>query len=485
MADLTIDLGNYNTIITFREPKAEIHGLLRGTAREIQGFPGALFVPSLIHVGEEVVVGEEVLRRDLYGAEGTFRDLKDHLLHPTPVGRMLGGQRVTHKMAGATFLAALTQKVKEGLGESLHVVLLFPSAEGDAYREWLRTLSLPAASSVTLVDEDTAVALGYGVNLFFDDLLMVFDFGFSSVRARILQFHWLGRDAYGPPVVKAAASLPVGTADLKQKILRALHADATEGPLPSFVWKKFSLHDEGESLSHEKFQQMLERENLAASVQRAIDMALEEARLEGVEKAQIRKVLLIGGGTRIPIVHLTLEENFGDRVQGELPEIAAGRGGIAFLSDSPIDDMVRQAYAIQMRDPITGEYHYPAVVPRYTRYPTRSPTARYIVNTFYDGQYELQLRLFRTTGAGDAPGSREILFGEDGKISFVGASNQEAHEAVPDAVFTIPVDPPGRIGERRFLLEFAIDNQKRLVVTVRDLREEKVVWAEKPLTTLS
>jgi hypothetical protein len=181
---------------------------------------------------------------------------------------------------------------------------------------------------------------------------------------------------------------------------------------------------------------------------------------------------------------MALEQNFGDRVVGDLPELAAGRGGVAFLSDSPVDDMVRQAYAIQVRDPITGEYHYPVVVPKFTRYPTRGTTARYIVNTFYDGQYELQLRLFRTTGDGEAPGSREILFGDDGKISFVGARNQEAHEAVPDAVFEIPVDPPGRIGERRFLLEFAIDTQKRLVVTVRDLREEKVLWEEKPLTTL-
>lgn len=485
MADLTIDLGNYNTILTFREPREETHSLLKGVAREVQEFPGALFVPSLIHVGEEIALGEEVLQRGLYAEEGTFRDLKDHLLHPTPVARNLGGRRITHKMAGATFLAALTERLREGLGESLHVVLLFPSSEGEAYRDWLRTVSLPAAGSVTLVDEDTAVALGYGVNLFFDDLLMVFDFGFSAVRARVLQFHWTGREAYAPPVVKAAASLPVGTAELKQKILRALHVDATEAPLPSFVWKKFSLHDADETLSHERFRDLLRRENLAASVQKVIDLALEEARLEGVDKAQIRKVLLIGGGTRIPVVRLALEETFGDRVVGDLPELAAGRGGVAFLSDSPVDDMVHQAYSIQVRDPITGEYHYPSVVAKYTRYPTRGPTARYIVNTFYDGQYELQLRLYRTAGAGDAPGSREILFGDDGKISFVAATNQETHEPVTGGVFAIPVNPPGRIGERRFLLEFSIDNQKRLVVTVRDLREEKTLWQEKPLATLS
>lgn len=486
MADLTIDLGNFNTILTFREPRDDVHGLLAGVARELQGFPGALFVPSLIHLGDEQTsLGEEVLSRGLYGEEGTFRDLKDHLLHPAPVPRTLGGRRVTYRDAGALFLAGLTEKLKEGLGESLHLVLLVPAVDGDSYREWLRHLRLPAAASVTLVDEATAVALGYGVNLFLDDLLMVFDFGFSSVRARVFQFHWLGRDGYTPPVLKASASLPVGTADLKQKILRELHTDATESALPSFFWKKFCLHDAHDSLSPEKFRELVEKENLAASVQKVIKLALEEARLEGVSPDRIRKVLLIGGGTRIPVVRVALHENFGDRVLDEFPELAGGRGGAAFVADSPIDDMVRHAYSLQVRDQISGEYHYPVVVPKYTRFPTRNPTARFIVNTYYDGQYELHLRLFRTLGSDEAPSSREILFGDDGKLSFVGKRNEQpVHEPVTDEVFAVPVDPPGRVGERRLLLEFTIDSQKRLLVTVRDLREEKMLWEERPLTAL-
>ncbi|MHB8763569.1 MAG: Hsp70 family protein [Deferrisomatales bacterium] len=486
MADLTIDLGNYNTIVTFREHDDRVHGLLRGVAREVQEFPGALFVPSLVCIGDEVLLGEEVLARELYDDPSCFRDLRDHVLHPSPVARNLMGLRVTHKKAAATFLTKLVERLHRDLGETMNLVFLFPNVHGDLFRECLRYVDLGGVRSVTLLDEDTAAALGYGVNLFVDDLVLIFDFGFSSVRARVLQFHWVGREAYAPPVLKAAVSLPVGTADLRLRILKELHADEEAHELPGFYWKKFTLHgDHRETLSHERFSELLAKENLAARVQEAVDQALDEAALSGVRKEQIRKVLLLGGGTRIPLVRRTLDENFGDRVLGDLPELAPGRGGVNFLSDSPVDDMVRYTYSVQVRDPITGEYHYPVVVEKYTRYPTRNPTARYVVNTFYDGQYEVHVKLFRTVQAGEAAADREILFGDDGRISFVAAGTEEAHEPVTELPVVIPVSPPGRIGERRFLLEFRVDSHKRLLLTVKDLREERVLWEDRALTDLA
>ncbi len=486
MADLTIDLGNYNTILTFRQDTAEIRGLLRGVARGIHEFPGTLFVPSLIYLGDRTLLGEEVLSEGLYEDEGCFRDLKDHILHPAPVARSVRGLRYTHKKAAATFLTELTRRLAAEMGEPLNLVFLFPNQGGELFRECLRYVDLEGARSVTLLDEDTAVALGYDLNLFVDDLVLVFDFGFSSLRARVLQFQWLGREAYTPPVLKAAASLPVGTADLRMKILRELHVDDAGADLPTFYWKKFRLHDvDSEPLSHERFEEALRREGLGARVQEALDRALEEAALTGVRASDIRKVLLVGGGTRIPQIRRTLDENFGDRVLGDLPEVASGRGGVHFLSERAVDDMVRETYSIQVRDAISGEYRYAPVVERYSRYPTRSPTARYVVNTFYDGQYELHLTIFRTTRSGEAEAGREIVYGEDGRISFVGGQTQEAHEPVMVAPLVIPVQPPGRIGERRFLLEFGVDNQKRLLVTVKDLREERVLWEDKPLMELA
>jgi molecular chaperone DnaK (HSP70) len=486
MLNLTIDVGNYNTIITFGPGCEDLGGVLPGVAASTGELPGALFVPSLVHIGEDRVrIGEEVLSAGLYEDDGCFRDLKDHVLHHAPVARNVRGLRVTHKKAAADFLSELTRRLHQGLGQAMNVVFLFPNLDGDLFREHLRYADLAGARSVTLVDEDTAAALGYGVNLFTEDLVLVFDFGFSAVRARLLQFHWLGRESYQPPIVRASMALPVGTADLKLKILRELHADDPDAAMPGFYWKKFSLHshDEG-AWSQTRFQELLAREDLAAQVQATLDGALEEARLGGVGAGDVKKVLLLGGGTRIPLVRRTLEENFGDRVLGDLPELAPGRGGVQFLTASPVDDMVNDAYTLQMRDPITGEYHYPVLVEKFTRFPTAQPTARFVVNTFYDGQYELHLKVFRTQRDGDGPTGREILYGDDGKISFVNAGAGDAHEPAMAGPLTIPVNPPGRLGERRFLLEFKVDSQKRLLITVKDLREEKLLWEDKPIIDL-
>ncbi|HSH70617.1 MAG TPA: Hsp70 family protein [Deferrisomatales bacterium] len=487
MINLTIDMGNYNTIITFAGEQQALDQVLPGVAAKLGDLPGALFVPSLVHIGEDRIrIGEEVLSAGLYEDEGCFRDLKDHVLHHAPVARNVRGLRVTHKKAAADFLSELTARLHAGLGQAMNVVFLFPNLDGELFREHLRYVDLAGARSVTLVDEDTAVALGYGVNLFADDLLLVFDFGFSAVRARLLQFHWLGRESYQPPIVRASMALPVGTADLKLKILRELHShDDTDASMPAFYWKKFSLHSrDADTWSHVRFQELLAKENLAAQVQAALDGAMEEARLGGLRASDVKKVLLLGGGTRIPLVRRTLEENFGDRVLGDLPELAPGRGGVQFLTESPVDDMVNDAYTLQMRDPITGEYHYPVLVEKFTRFPTANPTSRFVVNTFYDGQYELQLNVFRTQRDGEHPGGREILFGDDGKISFVGAGAGDAHEPAMASPLVIPVNPPGRLGERRFLLEFKVDSQKRLLLTVKDLREEKLLWEDKPIIDL-
>ena len=120
MVNLTIDMGNYNTIITFAEDREDLGQVLPGVAAELGDMPDALLVPSLVHIGEDTVrIGMEVLSAGLYEDEGCFRDLKDHVLHHAPVARNVRGLRVTHKKAAADFLSVLTSRLHEGLGEGM------------------------------------------------------------------------------------------------------------------------------------------------------------------------------------------------------------------------------------------------------------------------------------------------------------------------------------------------------------------------------
>ena len=134
MINLTIDIGNYNTIITFGEGCGDLGRVLPGVAVSTEELPGALLVPSLVHIGEDRVrIGEEVLSAGLYGDEGCFRDLKDHVLHHAPVARNVSGLRVTHKKAAADFLSGLTARLHSGLGKGMNVV--FPPKAADTLPE--------------------------------------------------------------------------------------------------------------------------------------------------------------------------------------------------------------------------------------------------------------------------------------------------------------------------------------------------------------
>jgi molecular chaperone DnaK (HSP70) len=337
---------------------------------------------------------------------------------------------------------------------------------------------------VTLLDEDTAVALGYGLNLFQDDLVVFFDFGFSGVRARLVQFHWRGREAYAPPVVRASAVLPAGLADIILRVARQIHPGRAQTWFPAFPWEPYALHGETQrDMTQEEFRASVEREDLAALVRKAMDRLWEEAEARSIGKEAVKRVCLIGSGTRLPQVREALEKNFGGLLRSEIPQTAAGRGGLLFLAERPVDDMVRGDYAMRVRDPVSGEFHYPVVVERYTRFPTKGPVSRFIVNTFYDGQYEVHLEIYRSERTEEDLASREIIYGDDGKMSFVSARSEAARERVGTPV-VLPIHPPGRIGERRLLLEFRVDGQKKLLLTARDLREDKTLWEDKPIADL-
>ncbi|TLN21070.1 hypothetical protein FDZ71_04150, partial [bacterium] len=368
--NITIDLGNYNTIITYDEAGLPASEVLKGAARNMPVGERAILVPSVINLeGGRVAIGKEVTRAGLYGKDSTFRDLRDYILHSTPMGLLVDGRRVSHKEAASIFLNEIVRRMRDQTSRQIDVSLIHPTYEGEDFVNWVKSVSLSEARSVTLVDEDTAVALGYGVNLFKDDTIVFFDFGFSSIRARLVKFNWLGRESYTLPLVKASAMYPVGSADIKQRIIRQLEFQGYSHD--EKTGRRHVLHES--SFSTEEFIAYAEREDLGALVDNVVERLWEEAEARGIDKSIVKKVCLIGGATRIPSVKAALERHFGEKLLGDMPETSAGLGGITFLGDRPTDDMIRSGYSMRVRDPVTGQYHFPLVVERFTRFPTKNP----------------------------------------------------------------------------------------------------------------
>lgn len=56
--------------------------------------------------------------------------------------------------------------------------------------------------------------------------------------------------------------------------------------------------------------------------------------------------------------------------------------------------------------------------------------------------------------------------------------------AKKDEALLVKLDPPGRPGRDRLKVEFWIDERKRLLVTVTDLFDAKVIYKDMPVTDL-
>jgi hypothetical protein len=486
MARLAIDLGNCSTKLTLDRKRVDGSHLLPGLGGEVHNAPWTVLVPSLIQFGVEELLGEEVNRAGLVGDPATFRDFNDHLRHPLPAVRAVQGRSVGSEHAAEAFLSGLVERVRGAIDEELDVVLIAPWSRDGVCRRWLRSVRVPAARSLAVLDKDTALVLGNGTGGFTRGPVLVFDFGFSAIRARVVQASWYGRDSYTEPEERASVEVACGLADLKLDALRRCSDALAEQGVPAGeVEGRLFLDVARDWIGGSELGGALDVHRAREQARRALEMVLEEASLHGVRAEDVAGVFLCGGGAALAPVRTLLGERFGDRVTVDPFSLATGRGGLAFLADSPMDDMVWGHYALRMRDPITGEYHYPTIVERFTRFPTRQPTARFIVNTFYDGQTAVDLEVYRSADAEGGSAMLEVLFDADGRPGFSQIGERRVYERAMETPLVIPVDPPGRIGERRLHLEFHVDTRKHLLLSVKDLREERVIYQDQSVLSLA
>jgi hypothetical protein len=171
---------------------------------------------------------------------------------------------------------------------------------------------------------------------------------------------------------------------------------------------------------------------------------------------------------------------------------AVARGAAAFVAGVDFQDYIQHDYAIRFVDPVKGEYCYRTIVPRGTRYPTTDPVARLTVKASHDGQEQLGIAIFelgeRHGQALSAP--VELVFDISGaaRLAVLGPEEEEnrtffwINENNPTF---LEAQPPAQKGEPRFEAEFGIDGNKRLLITVRDLKTKQMIYRDHPVVRLT
>jgi hypothetical protein len=174
------------------------------------------------------------------------------------------------------------------------------------------------------------------------------------------------------------------------------------------------------------------------------------------------------------------------------PLDAVARGAAAFVAGVDFYDHIQHDYAIRWVNPQKGDYDYRVIVSHGAPYPTSGPAPRITVKASHDGQRQLGVAIFeiseRRRRSGE--GAVELVFDPSGGARVVNISPDEEdrrtyfwlNEHTPTF---LDADPPGRRGEPRFEVEFKIDENKRLLITARDLKTGRVTHRDYPVVKLT
>jgi actin-like ATPase involved in cell morphogenesis len=362
---LGIDVGTtYTAAAVARDGRTEIFALGERSAA----------IPSVVFIGEggTVLVGEGATRRATSDPSRVARGFKRRLGDQTPI--LLGGVPVSPESLIARLLQWTVHRVSEQEGEKPEAIGISHPANWGPYKKDLLDQAIKIAGldvPVTALSEPEAAAIHYASTerVEVGDVVAVYDLGGGTFDACALRktadgFEILGKpegierlggidfdeaifdhvlrsvdgglqvpDPPSPGVVAAAANLRRECVEAKE----ALSAD-TEVDVPVL----FPEVQTQVRLTRSDFERMIQTP--LAETTKALRRALEGA---GVEPTQVKKVLLVGGSSRIPLVAQMVSAELGRPVAVDVhPKHSVAFGaGIAAGAALKAADMVEPAAA--------------------------------------------------------------------------------------------------------------------------------------------
>ncbi len=526
---LAIDFGTSNTVVAaWDESRGEgIPLFVPDYAHTYQqGGEQISVVPSLIHYADpqKRFIGEQVLAQNLYHSPRTFRWMKRYISNRSPLKVRLDGREISPQQAGQDFLSSVLLFAAAELNAAEEeIALTVPVESFEHYETWLAGVAEAAGlPRFRLIDEPSAAALGYGAHIQPGDVYLVFDFGGGTMHAAVILIEEqpeANSRQRCRVLGKAGAELGGMTLDqwLFEDILREHGRSDHDEDIRQIsnalltecehAKQRLSFHERadvsvvhpttGMALASEftrsRFESLLDQREAFTTVDRTIRRALNDARERGYTEENIKAVLMVGGGSQIPAIQQTLRRIFGnERVMLNRPLDAVARGAAAFIAGMDFYDHIQHDYGLRYLNRAKGEYDYRIIVPRGTPYPTADALTRVSIKATYDGQTQLGMAIYeigelrRKLGSGAV----ELVFDPSGaaRLSEVKALDEERRSYFwmnEHAPTFLQAEPPGKAGESRFEVAFSVDDNKRLLLTARDLQTGRTLYENYPVIKLT
>jgi molecular chaperone DnaK len=483
-------------------------------------------IPSLIHFASsgEQWIGCQVEERNLAESSSTVRWMKHYLASQSPVRLTINGSPMSYFEAGESFLRTVLAYLLEwcnSRGNDAELVFTVPVEAGERYGDWICSVAEKVRiTRFRLIDEASAAALAYQVRLGPGDSFMVFDLGGGTLdisvvavdvdpsdpaRRRCRVLGKAGDDLGGmhidkwmvQEVQKRAGDI---STDRNAHFSRALLVGCEKAKeLLSFresvyIGEDGSIPELGEPVlfTRNDLESLLDDHEFFSRIHSTIQHAMNGAISRGYTEDRIRAVVMVGGCSAIPSIQSTLRRRFGNtRVCVNRPLDAVARGAAAFAAGMGFSDHIQHDYAIKFWNSARSCHEFRTIVNRGAPYPSTSPVATLRIRGTYDGQTQFGIPVYEIGENGHRRGADnlEIVADSSGSMKLV---EMQCHTDESRIFFWmnennptfLVADPPAVMNEARFELAFAIDGNKRLLVTARDMKTGLVVNQDHPITRL-
>ena len=508
---LAIDLGSSTTVVVFQKENGQPPELL--DLPPISRAPGE--IPSLIWKSsakeESYLIGQEIIDLNLINEKenNLSQDFK----------RWIGSKeiepiydsKITPEKAGEILIHSIWEKVSQ----KVNIKRLVLTAPVDTYREY-RTWLVNVCNSlevqeIALVDEPTAAAMGAGLEP--GSTLLVLDFGGSTIDmsivaleggegqaspiAQLVRFDGNNLEGKSTQVLRTAkvlgkSGLRLGGKDIDRWISH--HLLPEEKPTNSILRKAEELKCELSNINiketlviskqiknnqnEEKFlklskkglEELLIEKGLLKSIEKLFIQTINSAKRNSFELKDLDSVVLVGGGSRIPLI-----KNYLSDICNSIPFLtpppieAIALGALHLTPGVQIKDVLNKGVSLRCWNKKNEKHIWHPLFLAGQTWPTNKP-----LEIILAASINSQLSIDLIIGEPQEEGSNEIIY-TNGLPTLKTIESKDKIKKINNTIISIPVDPPGEIGQDCIKLIFNINDNCQLEVEGVDLRNNKEI----------
>jgi molecular chaperone DnaK (HSP70) len=529
---IAIDFGTSNTVISRWNAATQQAETVILPGLSLVGGMNPPLIPSLVYVEDgsegKAILGQMVRDRglDLKGDNRFFRGFKRGIgVEIQGFLPELDGVSMTFERVGELFLTGIIQQLQQSLpevGESL--VLTVPVDSFEVYRSWLTGVcaTLPV-QQVRLLDEPTAAALGYGMTG--SETLLVVDFGGGTLDLSLVQLtqqvqqgkmplgfllKWGAKSetsAQQPQMARviAKAGQNLGGTDIdgwvaeelaqsqglkvsplivrlaeKLKIQLSLQTTATEVYFDDRTFDSYEFN-----LTRDRLNDILTSHQFFDRLDESMTQVLQQARRQEIEVGNIDGVLLVGGTVQIPAVQNWVRNYFDEsKIRQSKPFEAIAHGALQLTQGIEIEDFLYHSYGVRYWDRQRNTHNWHPIIRSGQSYPMSEPV-ELTLGASRENQPSIELIIGEL---GTTSGGTEVYFDGDRLITrcLTGGINDVRSLNDRDGARNIAkLEPAGYPGSDRIKIQFNIDRDRQLRITIDDLLTNQTLVTNQIVAELS